>query len=49
MERPYLILVNGVLAKRRITLAGALKVKKELESRGFKGVSVAETLTIGLK
>lgn len=44
MNRPYLILVNGKLAKRRMTLAFAMKDKKELEAQGYKNVSIAEEI-----
>ena len=47
MERRYIILVGGVLAKTRKTLQFALKDKKELEMKGFKNVSIAYKLEKG--
>ena len=39
--RPYLILVDGRLAKRRKTYAFAMKDKRELETEGYNMVSIA--------
>lgn len=44
MNRKYLILVDGKLATRRMTLARAIKDKKELEAKGYRLVSVAEEI-----
>jgi hypothetical protein len=38
MERPYLILVNGILAKRRMTKAFALRDIAELQAKGMNAV-----------
>lgn len=42
MTRPYLILVDGVLAKRKLTLAGAKQCVAKLVEKGYKLVSIAE-------
>lgn len=41
VERPYLILVNGVLAARRLTFKGARKAVEELKAKGYTQVSLA--------
>lgn len=46
MDKKYLILVDGKLATRRMTLWFALKDKKELEAKGYQRVSVAEEITL---
>jgi hypothetical protein len=46
MTKRYVILVNGVKAKERLTLAFALKDVKDLVAKGYKNVSVAEKLDI---
>jgi N-acetylmuramoyl-L-alanine amidase len=38
MTRPYLILVNGVLWERKMTLKFAQKVARELNDKGVKAV-----------
>lgn len=38
MSRPYLILVNGVLAARHMTRGGALKHIEELKQKGINAV-----------
>lgn len=49
MTRSYLIFVNGVLAKRKLTLAGAMKALRELEAKGYQKVSVAEEIKSDVK
>lgn len=44
MTKRYLVLVDGRLAERKLTFSGALRLKKELESKGYLKVSVAEEL-----
>ncbi len=38
MNKPYLILVNGLLWERKLTKAGALKVIAELQDKGVNAV-----------
>lgn len=38
MKKPYLILVNGILAARHVTRLGAMKHIKELLTKGITGV-----------
>lgn len=45
MNKAFLIYVDGKLAARRQTLYFALKDKRELESKGYQRVSVAEAIT----
>ncbi len=40
-DNKYLIYVNGVLAKTRMTYAWALKDKYELEGKGYKKVTIS--------
>lgn len=44
MDRPYLILVDGKLAERRLTLAKAKKRAQELRDKGYRLVSLAEAV-----
>ena len=44
MERKYIVLVNGVKAKERMTMKFALQDVKELQSKGYNKVSIAEKL-----
>lgn len=44
IKRKYLVFVNGQKAKERLTLAFALKDKKDLESKGLNGVSIGYKL-----
>lgn len=37
MKKPYLVYRNGLLYRRRMTLAFVLKDMRELEAQGFKG------------
>ncbi len=39
-DNKYLIYVDGVLAKSRMTYAFALKDKYELEKKGYKKVTI---------
>lgn len=41
MTRAYLILVDGKLAKRKLTFVGAKQSVKDLQARGYKSVSIA--------
>lgn len=42
MTKPYLILINGVLAERRLTFVKAKQRVQELSKQGYKLVSLAE-------
>ena len=44
MNRTYLIYVNGILAKRALTIIKAKQIVKELTAKGYKMVSLAEAL-----
>jgi hypothetical protein len=44
MIKGYLIMINGVLAKRCLTFKGAQKELKELEKTGYKQISIAYDL-----
>lgn len=46
MEKPYLILVDGKLADRKLTLAGAKKRAEELKGKGYNQVSIAHDLPV---
>ena len=44
MTRPYLILINGVLAKRVLTFIRAQRLAAELMAKGMHNVSIAEEI-----
>jgi len=46
MNRPYLILVNGILAARHLTRLGALKHISQLKERGIVGVLAYDIVSI---
>lgn len=44
INKAYLIMVRGVLFDRKLTQAGAMKIKKYLELKGYQCVSIAYEL-----
>lgn len=49
MSKPYLILVNGVLAARHTTRRGALKHMERLQAKGIQSViayAIGEDFTL---
>ena len=49
LNRPYLVYVNGVLAKRTLTFKGARKTVEELKAKGYTKIVIAEEYNVDIR